>query len=66
MLSDFFTNKPDFSTYDLERHDSRVFDVDKAMKKYNRKIDWRKIEQGPKMDDIKDMRADHYTQQQNQ
>ncbi|OYU55756.1 MAG: phosphoesterase [Chitinophagaceae bacterium BSSC1] len=66
LLSDFFTYKPDFSTYDLERHDPRVFDVDKAMKKYNKKIDWRKIEQGPKMDDVKDMRADHYTQQQNQ
>jgi YVTN family beta-propeller protein len=66
LLSDFFTSKPDFSTYDLEKNDPRVFDVNKAMKKYNRQIDWRKIEQGPKMDDIKDMRADHYSQQQNQ
>lgn len=64
LLQDFFTNKPDFSTYNLERHDSRVFDVEKAMKKYNKSIDWRKIEQGPKMDDVKDMRADHYEQQQ--
>ena len=64
LLLDFFTNQPDFSTYNLERHDPRVFDVEKAMKKYNKTIDWRKIEQGPKMDDVKDMRADHYEQQQ--
>ncbi len=63
LLSDFFTNNPDFSTYDVEKNDQRVFDVNKAMKKYNRTIDWKKIEQGPKMDDIKDMRADHYSQQ---
>ena len=37
--------------------------VDKAMKKYNRDIDWRKIMQGPEMDDVDDMRADHYRQQ---
>lgn len=66
LLSDFFTNKPDFSKYDFEKNDPRVFDVNKAMKKYNRQIDWRKIEQGPKMDDVKDMRADHYSQQQKQ
>jgi YVTN family beta-propeller protein len=66
LLSDFFTNKPDFRTYDLEKNDQRVFDVNKAMKKYNRQIDWRKIEQGPKMDDVRDMRADHYSQQKNQ
>ncbi len=64
LLSDFFTNKPDFSTYDVEKNDQRVFDANKAMKKYNRSIDWKKIEQGPKMDDIKNMRSDHYTQQQ--
>jgi hypothetical protein len=47
----------------LKKNDQRVFDVNKAMKKYNKQIDWRKIEQGPKMDDVKDMRADHYSQQ---
>jgi hypothetical protein len=33
------------------------------MKKYNREIDWRKIEQGPKMDSPTEMRANHYQQQ---
>lgn len=63
LLQDFFTNKPDFSTYTLEENDARVFDVNKAMKKYNRTIDWRKIKQGPRMDDIDEMRANHYQQQ---
>jgi len=63
LLQDFFTDKPDFTPYTLEQHDSRIFDVEKAMKKYNRNIDWRKIMKGPEMDDVKDMRADHYNQQ---
>ena len=64
LLTDFFTDKPDYTPYTLEENDNRVFDVNKAMKKYNRTIDWRKIKEGPKMDDIKEMRADHYLQQQ--
>ncbi len=63
LLTDFFTNKPDFTQYTLVKNDERVFDVNKAMKKYNRKIDWRKIEQGPKMDSPNEMRANHYQQQ---
>ncbi|MBC7888148.1 MAG: phosphoesterase [Ferruginibacter sp.] len=63
LLQDFFTTQPDYAPYTLEKHDERVFDVEKAMKKYNRSIDWRKIMQGPAMDDVDDMRADHYNQQ---
>ena len=33
------------------------------MKKYNKTIDWKKIQQGPKMDDLEDMRNNHYQQQ---
>jgi len=40
--------------------DKRVFDPEHAMKRYNRSIDWRKVEQGPKMDDEDEQRADHY------
>jgi YVTN family beta-propeller protein len=63
LLQDFFTDKPDYTPYTLEQPDARVFDVEKAMKKYNRSIDWRKIMKGPDMDDVDDMRADHYNQQ---
>ena len=62
LLQDFFTDKPDFTPYTLEQHDERVFDVEKAMRKYHRNIDWRKIMQGPDMDDEDDMRKNHYKQ----
>ena len=50
LLQDFFTPIPDYTPYTLELHDSRVFDAEKAMSKYNKTIDWRKIEQGPELD----------------
>lgn len=50
LLQDFFTPVPDYTPYTLEMHDSRVFDAEKAMKKYNKTIDWHKIEQGPELD----------------
>lgn len=57
LLQDWFTSKPDYTPYTLELNDSRIFDADKAMKKYNRTIDWRKIEKGPDMDDEEVERA---------
>jgi len=60
LLQDFFTDEPDFTPYTLERHDGRVFDAELSMKKYNKTIDWRKIEQGPPMDNENDARENHY------
>ena len=60
LLTDFFTSEPDYTPYTLELHDSRIFDAEKAMKKYNKTIDWRKIEKGPDMDDEDEERAKHY------
>ena len=59
-LGDFFTAKPDFKPYSLEQSDKRIFDPSVAMKRYNRDIDWKKIMQGPDMDDLDDMRRQHY------
>ncbi len=59
LLQDFFTSEPDYTPYTLERHDGRVFDAELSMKKYNKTIDWRKIEQGPAMDDEDDARVNH-------
>jgi len=50
LLTDFFTSEPDYTPYTFERHDSRIFDAELSMKKYNKTIDWRKIEQGPEID----------------
>ncbi|MGZ3872994.1 MAG: hypothetical protein ACXVJD_08750, partial [Mucilaginibacter sp.] len=51
LLQDFFTSKPDFKPYTLVKSDPRIFDPQKAMSRYNKTIDWRKIEKGPDMDD---------------
>jgi hypothetical protein len=59
-LGDFFTTKPDLKPYTLEMPDKRVFDPSKAMKRYNRDIDWRKIMQGPAMDDEAELKVKHY------
>ncbi len=58
LLQDFFTNKPDFTPYTLEQHDERIFNVNQAMKKYNRTIDWRKIMQGPAMDKVENIKKE--------
>ena len=58
LLQDYFTDSPDFTPYTLEMHDERIFDVTKAMKKYNRDIDWRKVMKGPDMDDVKDIKKE--------
>lgn len=60
LLQDFFTDKPDYKPYTFVLPDTRIFDAQKAMNKYNRTIDWRKIEQGPKMDDEEEQRTGHY------
>jgi len=60
LLNDLFTTKPDLTPYSLEFPDKEVFDWDKAMKKYNKTTDWRKIMQGPSMDDAEEARKVHY------
>lgn len=56
LLQDFFTDQPDYTPYNLEPVDKRVFDPENAMKRYDKTIDWRKIEKGPEMDHVPDMR----------
>jgi YVTN family beta-propeller protein len=62
LLQDFFTDKPDYTPYTLVRSDTRIFDPQQAMKRYNKNIDWRKIETGPDMDDEDHEREDHERQ----
>ena len=63
LLQDFFTNKPDYRPYNLVFPSSTVFDPQLAMKRYNKTIDWRKVEKGPDLDDEEELRKDHYQQQ---
>ena len=62
LLQDFFTNVPDYTPYTFVFPDKRVFDSEQAMKRYNKTIDWRKVLQGPKMDDASEQRTNHYKQ----
>ena len=59
LLQDFFTPVPDYTPYTLELNDSRVYDAEKSMRRYNKTIDWRKIEKGPEMDDEENEREKH-------
>ncbi|HHH49556.1 MAG TPA: phosphoesterase, partial [Saprospiraceae bacterium] len=58
LLQDFFTDQPDYTPYTLELHDPRMFNAELSMKKYHKTIDWRKIKQGPAMDDVEDAKRD--------
>jgi hypothetical protein len=60
LLDDFFTKEPNLETYSFEFPDKVIFDWDKAMEKYNYKIDWRKVMQGPSMDNENELREKHY------
>lgn len=64
LLQDFFTDKPDYSPFTFVFPDKRVFDPQQAMSRYNRILDWKKIEQGPRMDDEDEQREEHYRQKE--
>jgi YVTN family beta-propeller protein len=59
LLTDFFTDKPDYSPYKALPHDPQVFQPEKSLKRYGKTFDWRKIEMSGKMDDEAEMRKGH-------
>jgi len=65
LLQDFFTSTPDYTPYTLVMPDKRVFDPEKAMKRYNKNIDWRKVMKDPEMDDEDDQRKNHNKKENN-
>jgi hypothetical protein len=64
LLDDFFTPVPDFTPFTAEEADIRVYDAKKSLQKYGKNFDWRKIQQGPRLDDEGEQRKDHYQQKQ--
>lgn len=62
LLQDFFTNKPDFTPYTFEKSDIRIFDTKKAMARYDKNTNWRKIKKSADMDDEVKERENHYKQ----
>jgi hypothetical protein len=59
LLTDFFTDKPDYSPYKALPHDPQVFQPEKSLKRYGKTFDWRKIEMSGKMDDEEELRKKH-------
>ncbi|MCZ2474418.1 bifunctional YncE family protein/alkaline phosphatase family protein [Aquirufa ecclesiirivi] len=60
LLDDFFTDKPDFGPVDFVFPDRRIFQPEVTMKKYNKTIDWKKIKKRVEMDNVEQMRKEHY------
>ena len=63
LLDDFFTDLPDITPYEWDSTDDRIFDPKKAMKVYGRNFDWHKVKRAGKLDNEKQLREDHYQQQ---
>ncbi len=62
-LQDFFTSKPNYTTYKLVFPSKEVFDPQLALKKFHRYDDWRKVIQSGDMDDEDELRAKTYLRQ---
>lgn len=60
LLDDFFSSVPNYKPYSLVYPSKEIFNTTNAMKRYNRDIDWRKVEKGPNMDDVDDIKKAHY------
>jgi YVTN family beta-propeller protein len=57
-LSDMFTGKPDFSTYEALPVDRRMFDPQKALTPLDEKFDWKALTTSPDLDNPADMTED--------
>ncbi len=53
-LSDFFTDKPDFTPYTALPADARIFDPQKALTPFDEKFDWKSLLESPQLDSVED------------
>lgn len=53
-LSDFFTDKPDFSPYSALPVDPRVLDPQKLLTPFDEKFDWKSMLESPELDKVED------------
>lgn len=54
-LADFFTNIPDYKSYNALEVDSRIFDPQKALDPFDEKFDWKAMKESPQIDNVEDM-----------
>jgi len=57
-MSDLFTDKPDFSTYNAKEVDVRLFDPQKALTPLDAKFNWKALEENSDMDHPEQMLKD--------
>jgi hypothetical protein len=59
LPQDCFTPEPDFTPYRVRPIDKRLFDPDLAFKPFNRRFNWKALEESPVMDHPPDMRKNY-------
>ncbi|MFZ1516573.1 MAG: bifunctional YncE family protein/alkaline phosphatase family protein [Saprospiraceae bacterium] len=59
-IEDFFTSEPDFSEYQSVPCDSRIFNPDQALTKYNKFFDWKSVKSETQMDQESEQRKSFY------
>ena len=50
-LADLFTDRPDFTPYQVRPVDPRIFDPEKALDPFDEAFDWEAVRKSPKLDD---------------
>ncbi|MCP3930964.1 MAG: bifunctional YncE family protein/alkaline phosphatase family protein [Bacteroidetes bacterium] len=54
-LADFFTDAPDYTSYNALPADERFFEAQKALDPFDEQFDWKAIEESPIIDNVEDM-----------
>ncbi len=54
-LSDFFSSTPDYSNYNAQDIDARIFNPQKALDPFDENFDWKALEESPQIDNVEDM-----------
>jgi len=62
LLQDFFTEKPDLTSYTVDMVDKRVFDPQKALDPYDVNFRWESLKESPEIDSEADFRDSHQSQ----
>ncbi len=58
-MSDFFTDKPDYTPYNAKPVDKRIFDPQKALDPFDKDFNWEAVKNSPEIDNIDDMIKEH-------
>ncbi len=57
-MADMFTDKPDFTPYNVLPVDPRIFDPEKALSPLDEHFNWEAVKKSPVMDNVEDMVKD--------